>query len=94
MLQSAQAAIADGWGPTPELLAVLPEGDGDYDWDWVSEILLQDHDIVDLFDGQKDGIEDPETDANRSAGMGDDRPAAWSRAFSNLTPRDGRRRFR
>jgi len=94
MLRSAQAAIADGWGPTPDLLAALPEDDGDYDWDLALEMLLQDDDILDLFDQQMDGIEDPESDANRQAGMGDYRPAAWFRTFSNMTPRDGRRRFR
>jgi hypothetical protein len=94
MLRSAQAAIADGWGPTPGLLASLPEDDGDYDWDLAAEVLLQDDDILNLFDEQMDGIEDPDSEANRHAGMGDYRPAAWFRPFSNMTPRDGRRRFR
>lgn len=94
MLRSAQAAIADGWGPTPDLLAALPEDDGDYDWDLTAEVLLQDDDILSLFDERMDGIEDPDSDANRFAGMGDYRPAAWFRTFSNMTPRDGRRRFR
>ncbi|WP_433294311.1 hypothetical protein ACQP2F_32780 [Actinoplanes sp. CA-030573] len=94
MLQSAQAAIADGWGPPPELLSSLPEVAGDYDWDLAEEVLLQDDDILSLFDVQMDGIEDPESEANRTAGMGDYRPAAWFRTFNNMTPRDGRRRFR
>jgi hypothetical protein len=94
MLRSAQAAIADGWGPTPDLLAALPPHDGDYDWDLTSEVLLQDDDILSLFDERMDGIEDPDSDANRDTGMGDYRPSAWFRTFSNMTPRDGRRRFR
>ena len=94
MLRSAQAAIADGWGPTPDTLAALPEHDDDYDWDLALEVLLQDDDILNLFDEQYDGIEDPDTDANRQSGMGDYRPAAWFRTFSNMTPRNGRRRFR
>lgn len=94
MLRSAQAAIADGWGPTPGLLASLPEDDGDNDWDLTADVLLQDDDILSLFDEQMDGIEDPDSDANRDAGMGDYRPAAWFRTFNNMTPRDGRRPFR
>ena len=94
MLRSAQAAIVDGWGPTPDMLAALPEHDDDYDWALALEVLLQDDDILSLFDEQYDGIEDPDTDANRQSGMGDYRPAAWFRTFSNMTPRDGRRRFR
>ena len=94
MLRSAQAAIADGWGPTPDLLAALPEHDDDHDWDIAPEVLMQDDDILSLFDEQMDGIEDPDTEANRGAGMGDYRPAAWFRTFLNMTPRDGRRHFR
>jgi hypothetical protein len=94
MLQSAQAAIADGWGPAPDLLAALPEHDGDYDWDMAQDVLLQDDDILSLFDEQMDGIEDPDSQANRDAGIGDYRPGAWFRTFLNMTPRDGRRRFR
>lgn len=94
MLRSAQAAVADGWGPTPDMLAGLPQHDGDYDWDLALEVLLQDDDILSLFDEHLDGIEDPDSDANRFAGMGDYRSAAWFRTFRNMTPRDGRRAFR
>ncbi|MFF5074229.1 hypothetical protein ACFY2R_24255 [Micromonospora olivasterospora] len=94
MLQAAQAALADGWGPSGDLLARLPEHADDYDWDMVSEVLLQDDDILHLFDVHLDGIEDPETEQNRYMGIGDYRPDAWFRPFLNVTPRDGRRAFR
>lgn len=57
-------------------------------------MLLQDDDILDLFDDRMDGIEDPDSDHNRYMGMGDYRPEAWFRPFRNVTPRDGRRGFR
>ena len=94
MLRTAQAAVDDGWGPSPDKLARLPQHTDDYDWDLAFDVLLQDDDILNLFDEQLDGIEDPESDDNRTAGMGDYRPEAWFRAFQNATPRDGRRGFR
>jgi hypothetical protein len=81
-------------GPPPEQLAALPGHADDYDWGLASEVLLQDDDILDLFDVRMDGIEDPESDYNRSMGMGDYRPQAWFRPFLSATPRDGRRGFR
>ncbi|MDZ5446541.1 hypothetical protein U2F26_28110 [Micromonospora sp. 4G57] len=94
MLQTAQAALADEWGPSDDLLARLPEHADDYDWDMASEVLLQDDDILHLFDVRSDGIEDPETEQNRYMGIGDYRPEAWFRPFLSMTPRDGRRSFR
>ncbi|WP_328851224.1 hypothetical protein OG994_25625 [Micromonospora globbae] len=79
---------------TPEELAKLPEHTDDYDWDTAYEVLLQDDDILNLFDVQPDGVEDPDSEHNRFMRMGDYRPAAWFRPFSNVTPRDGRRPFR
>lgn len=94
MLRSAQSAAQDGWGASPVMLAGLPEHTDDYDWDLLFDLVLQDDDILQLFDEQLDGIEDPEAEANRGSGMGDYRPAAWFRPFLNATRRDGRRGFR
>jgi hypothetical protein len=94
MLRSAQGAAADGWGTPPELLALLPELSDDYDWDLTVDVLLQDDDILHLFNEQLDGIEDPESGENQRFRIGDYRPEAWFRAFQNATPRDGRRGFR
>jgi hypothetical protein len=94
MLQMAEAAITDGWGVTPDDLDHLPEHSDDFAWDLALDVLLQDNDILNLFDERMDGIEDPDTDDNRTSGMGDYRPAAWFRPFRNATPRDGRRGFR
>ncbi|MEV6637760.1 hypothetical protein AB0M54_44225 [Actinoplanes sp. NPDC051470] len=94
MFRSADGAARDGWGTPAHVLAALPEHGVDYDWESLFDVLLQDDDILRLFDGQLDGIEDPESEANRSAGMGDYRPEAWFRPFLNATPRDSRRGFR
>ncbi len=91
MLRTAEAAVADGWGP---MLDRLPEHDDDCDWDMAVDVLLQDDDILKLFDERLDGIEDPQNEDNRMAGIGDYRPEAWFRPFQNATPRDGRRAFR
>jgi hypothetical protein len=94
MLRSAKDAVEDGWGPPPEMLAQLPEHADDYDWRMADEVLLEDDDILNLFDARLDGVEDPEADYNRFVGMGDYRPEAWFRPFLDATPRDGRRGFR
>lgn len=59
-----------------------------------SEVLFQDHDILDLFNVEMDGIEDPDSEHNWAMGIGDYRPQAWFRPFLNVDPRDGRRTFR
>jgi hypothetical protein len=94
MLRSAEAAVDDDWGPLGETLARLPEHTDDYDWERASEVLLQDTDILSLFNATLDGLEDPEAEYNKMMGMGDYRPGAWFRPFLNVTPRDGRRAFR
>lgn len=94
VLLDAPTAVEDGWAGLDETLPRLPEHPDDYDWDMASEVLFQDHDILDLFDVEMDGIEDPDSDYNRAMGMGDYRPQAWFRTFLNMDPRDGRRRFR
>lgn len=57
----------------------------------LADVLLQDEDILHLFDERLDGIEDPCSEDNRMAGTGDYRPESWFRPFQNVTPRDGRR---
>ncbi|MEG3635210.1 hypothetical protein [Micromonospora palythoicola] len=94
MMRAARAAQEDGWGFEADELAQLPEHPNDYDWDMTSEVLLQDTDILRLFDLHLDGVEDPDSDYNRFMGMGDYRPGAWFRPFQNASPRDGRRPFR
>jgi hypothetical protein len=93
-LRNARAAQEDGWGISADELAGLPEHGDDYDWDMAYEVLLQDDDILNLFDVQLDGVEDPDSDYNQFMGMGDYRPGAWFRPFLNVTPRDSRRPFR
>jgi hypothetical protein len=94
MLRSAQGAAADGWGVPSEKLNLLPGHEDDFDWDLAVDVLLQDEDILHLFDEQLDGIEDPESEENQRFRIGDYRPEAWFRPFQNATPRDGRRPFR
>jgi hypothetical protein len=94
MLRSAQGATADGWGAPPEKLNLLPGHDDDFDWDLAVDVLLQDEDILHLFNEQLDGIEDPESEENQRFRIGDYRPEAWFKPFQNAEPRDGRRPFR
>ncbi|GAA2535141.1 hypothetical protein [Winogradskya humida] len=94
MLRSADGAAADGWGVPQDELALLPAHDDDYNWDLAVDVLLQDEDILHLFDRQLDGIEDPESEENKRFRIGDYRPEAWFRPFQNATPRDARRPFR
>jgi hypothetical protein len=94
ILEDAPTATEDGWAGLDEALPRLPGHLDDYDWDMASEVLLQDHDILDLFDVEMDGIEDPDSAHNRAMGIGDYRPQAWFRTVLNMDPRDGRRAFR
>jgi hypothetical protein len=93
-LQNAPDAVQDGWTGLDDTRPLLLEHPDDYDWAMASEVFFQDHDILDLFDVVKDGIEDPDSDLNRATGMGDYRPQAWFHTFLNMPPRDGRRTFR
>ncbi len=72
----------------------LPRHADDYDWGMCSEVLFQDHDVLMLYDGSLDGIEDPGSDANEYLSMGDLRPGAWFDYFNNVEPRDASRGFR
>ncbi|MDL4818632.1 hypothetical protein [Actinomadura opuntiae] len=94
MLRVAPAAIEDDWANLAEVLLRLPEHPDDLDWGMVGEVLLQDHDILTLFDSGWDGVEDPDSDLNREIGMGDYRPSAWFVTFDDKVARDGRRPFR
>jgi hypothetical protein len=81
---------SDGQGD-PDLFAQHPD---DFDWDAMPDVLLQDTDIVQLFDPGLDGIEDPHEELNVDKAVGDYRPSAWFKAFANMEPRDERRPFR
>ncbi|MEV0566845.1 hypothetical protein [Dactylosporangium sp. NPDC050588] len=49
VLLDAPAAVEDGWAGLDETGTRLLEHPDDYDWDAASEVLFQDHDILDLF---------------------------------------------
>jgi hypothetical protein len=72
----------------------LPRHRDDFQWDVMSDVFFQDEDILDLFDPSLDGVEDPDADLNRLAGIGDYRPAAWFTSFDNVPGRDQGRGFR
>ncbi|MGH3519241.1 MAG: hypothetical protein ACRDQ7_17850 [Haloechinothrix sp.] len=94
VLQAAPDAVADGWGAVASLLPSLPEHPDDFDWDMLSEVLFQDHDILELFTPSLDGAEDPASDHNKTLGIGDYRPQAWFTTFQNMSRREPRRPFR
>jgi hypothetical protein len=59
------------------VIGTLPEHRQDYDWDACVDSLLEDSDILFLYDRAADGIEDPESEINKQFGIGDLRPANW-----------------
>jgi hypothetical protein len=94
ILEDAQAAVADGWAGMDQPPIPLPDHPDDFDWETATDVLFQDTDILDLFEASRDGIENPDNEENRAAGMGDYRPSAWFKPFRNMATRDGRRPFR
>lgn len=87
LLREVQMAGPDGWADSADFARQIPHPD-DFDWEAADEILLEDDDILALFDLRHDGLEDPDTDANRAIGMGDYRPRAWFTTFPDMPPRD------
>jgi hypothetical protein len=83
-----------GCGIRPEELALLPSHADDLDWDGARDALFVDHDILLLFDPGQDGLDDPGSAENRSARIGDYRPAAWFNSFTAENARDPARGFR
>jgi hypothetical protein len=95
ILEDAASAVEDSWtGMDEATLTSLPGHPDDFDRDAMPGVLLQDTDILQLFDPGLDGIEDPHDELNVDMAMGDYRPSAWFKAFANMEPRDERRPFR
>ncbi|MBW4717407.1 hypothetical protein [Saccharothrix obliqua] len=94
ILRYAESAVDDGWSGLDTRFAGLPERGDDLDWALLSDVLFTDHDILELFDPGRDGIEDPDDDHNRRLDIGDYRPNAWFTTFDHAQPRDPRRPFR
>ena len=68
----------------------LPRSRNDYDWEGCAKTLSGPGAVLLLFDPANDGIEDPDTEANQTLGIGDLQPAAWFRPFSHVEPRPPR----
>jgi hypothetical protein len=94
VLREAEAAVSEGWDTMTTTFADLPAHTDDFAWPVLSEVLLQDYDILHLFEDELDGIEDPDSEDNRATSIGDYRPGAWFDTFQNMSSRDGRRPFR
>jgi hypothetical protein len=95
ILEDVPHTAEDGWtGLNEPNLASLAEHPGDFDWDAMPDVLLQDTDVLHLFEPDLDGIEDPNEELNLDMAMGDYRPSAWFKAFANMQPRDEQRPFR
>ncbi|MEY2242376.1 hypothetical protein AB8A21_05410 [Streptomyces sp. BF23-18] len=77
-----------------DTVAGLPEERGDFDWDACSGVLSEDHDVLMLFDGSFDGIEDAESDVHQVLGMINLAPLDWFTAFSPDRARHPDRGFR
>ncbi|AXI78386.1 hypothetical protein [Peterkaempfera bronchialis] len=93
-LADAAAALEDEPDHIAELMDGLPAHPFDYDWTACRAFFPRDHDILLLGEPGADGIEDPDSEANRELGLGDLRPPAWFTAFADAEPRDPDRGFR
>ncbi|MFF4652978.1 hypothetical protein [Streptomyces sp. NPDC001380] len=93
-LDDAAAALEDEPDHIAELMEELPAHPYDYDWEACREAFLQDGGVLLLEDPGADGIEDPESEANRELGLGDLRAPAWFTPFEGEEPRDPDRGFR
>jgi hypothetical protein len=94
-LRATPSAVDDGWAGLDMTLERLPGHPDDLDWGITSEVLLQDHDILTLFDIELDGAEDLDTESTRRWAWVTTGP---ERGFAHSIPqrdtRDPRRRFR
>ncbi|MFC1443057.1 hypothetical protein ABUW04_32925 [Streptacidiphilus sp. N1-10] len=70
---------------TEEQARLLPTHQDDYDWDTCADMLLEDTDILMLFNEDNTALADPANSANQSLGIGDLRPTAWFTPFANAT---------
>jgi hypothetical protein len=80
-----EAAIEDGWLVQPEDVGVqLPHFDEDDDAAWVSEqreLLLEDYDVLELFDPAKDGVEEADDPVAEQLGFANLRGDRWFLPF-------------
>ena len=55
---------------SPDEMSALPEHAHDLDWEACRDGLVQDSDVLLLFDHEQDGMEDPTAEENLKIGMG------------------------
>ncbi|WP_205327630.1 hypothetical protein [Glycomyces sp. YM15] len=65
----------------------LPRAPGDYDFEVFMTVLLQDTDILFLYDDETEAFADPAHPTNRAMAIGDLRPVSWFDYFANVEPR-------
>lgn len=94
MLTLAEDGTTEGWLILGPATKDAKRHRDDFEWSTLREILFQDNGILNLFDDELDGIEDPDTEHNRVIRMGDYRPQTWFHSFDNMDARDPRRPFR
>lgn len=70
----------------PEYLPSDPERDDDFEL--VREIMFRDHDVLLLFEGSLDGIEDGESEMNEFYRFANLHPREWFLPFADVEPRD------
>jgi hypothetical protein len=81
VIATAEAHVADGLLDEDALWSSLPVSDRDSDFELAREYLLQDHDVLHLFDPALDGIEaddDPDLSSLRTANL---HPRDWFKPF-------------
>ncbi|MER6401733.1 hypothetical protein ABT263_37715 [Kitasatospora sp. NPDC001603] len=93
-IRRAEELLQDRPKLVAERIAGLPFHRFDMDLDGASDMLLQDHDVLMLFDASLDGAEDPQSEVKQALGLVSLAPLKWFSPFDHDEARDPARGYR
>ncbi|MEU6993678.1 tetratricopeptide repeat protein [Streptomyces sp. NPDC046465] len=93
-LEHAAAITEDSPDLAEEFCEGAPARPGDYDWWACKRALLEDDDVLMLYQPWMEGIEEPDNDVNQRLGMANLAPDDWFTPFRDDRPRAVDRGFR
>ena len=67
----------------PAWIERIPADEGDGQIDWLEDLLLQDTDVLMLYNPALDGVEDPDSPINQHLGCAHLHPNDWFKPFAN-----------
>lgn len=67
----------------PDWIERIPAHEDDDQVDWLEDLLLQDTDVLMLYNPALDGIEDPDSPVNQQLGIANLHPNDWFKPFAN-----------